>query len=1199
MLSVVHKTVTGRGAPVPKIEQMTGPTIATVPFRFHRSQQEESVADALQGIQHDSIAAVPFEQVGLQNIGRLGACEATACDLQSFLVVQPEREEESLPPMFSDCQRSSAEGAFQSYALSVECQDTKSSQDIIATFDPAVIKCPMLERMIDLFVCIMKVTNDEALPMSKVPSLSPQDECQLEQWNGKVPEPVDCCVQSLINLNCTGTPEAMAVNSWDGRLTYHELDVQSSLLADELVEIGVGPEKFVPVYSDKSRWVVVGMLAIMKAGGAFVLLEASHPLQRLGEICHKVQAEVILVSAQYFKNASELAPRRLVLGEDGYAGRSETRMNGDTKTWDTGTTVSVQHHNAVYAVFTSESTGKPKGAVITHRAFSTSSKALSKALHIDSLARVFQFSSYAFDVSIADILVTLVGGELGANWAHMTPSVARLLSPDQIPSVKTLVLSGEGMMATEISTWAKHVNLINAYGPAECSVDCCVRSSIQPASATINVTDIGFATGCALWVVDANNHERLVPIGAEGELIVEGPIVGREYLHDVENTVVAFIESPSWQVKLGRQVASPLYKTGDIVQYNVETGSLEFLRRKDNQVKLRGQRLELGEVEHHLQRAYPQAKDVLAELVTLGDNAQTSVMVAFIVQNLGHQPDLLKSMDSLLLHPTEDFRSEVRAAKSRLRTTVPTYMIPTMFLALVSKPLTTNGKSDRRKLRETVTALTQEQMAAYTGLPQEKVMPSNAKEASLHSMLSDILGRPSSDIGMDDNFFHLGADSITAIKLASVLRRKAGLLMSVADVFSKPTLRGIASALTTAETVRDSSPDQNYSLLGLNNIRSFLVDTIAPKLSFPIEDVVDVLPASRFQDTCIRERSFTHFLVEIQGPVDQRQVQSACQGLIERHAILRTVFLQYNPPETAQVVLRHVPMAFDVHDEENAASDLCSALCAPGLSQHVQFGVPSVSFALVRSHDGSRQTLIIKISHAQYDGISMAFLYEDLLTLLCGETPAPATDFSAHVHQSNDRQNAAAVSWWRELLHGASMTFLHDPSTPTNKASLDHPPITISKTIPTPSVPAGLTLATLIKAAWAWTLSKHTNTTDILFGQLVTGRSTNNTDSRTVGPCINILPVRVAVPVPVPATAHHSLLTHIHTQHARSLPFESTPAQHLPPETATETESSSSDIHWGSILQHQNITEYPRLARGPYRVSTRARFSSRRGQRRS
>ncbi|KAL8974053.1 MAG: hypothetical protein Q9197_001709 [Variospora fuerteventurae] len=1206
---VCGTAVTGRAAPVVGIEQMTGPTVATVPFRF-RFEEGESVAESLQRIQNDSTAAVPFEQLGLQNISRLGACEATACDFQSFLVIQPAQQDECLPPMFSECQKSSAEAAFHSYALTVECQETMHSVDIIATFDPAVIQESQLRRMIYLFENILHVTNDEALPMSKVPSISPQDECQLAQWNGNLPEPVDCCVQNLINLNCNMNPDAMAVHSWDGSLTYHELGVQSSNLASVLIEFGVGPEVFVPVYSDKSFWVVVGILAIMKAGGAFVLLDTSYPLPRLREICQRIQAEVILVSAQSFEDALELAPHRIALGQDGSLGSCDGserqdqkgEIHGKTNSLGMVTKTTLQPHNAVYAVFTSGTTGTAKGAVITHRAFSTSSKALAKAFKLDGLARVFQFSSYAFDVSIADMLVTLVSGacicipsnaqrerdmietinEFNANWMHLTPSVARLLSPDQIPSVKTVVLSGEAMTATEISTWAKHVTLINAYGPAECSVDCCVRPSIQPASSVTNAADIGFATGCALWVVDPNNHERLMPVGAEGELVVEGPIVGREYVGDVESTAAAFMESPLWQVQLGRPVASPLYKTGDMVRYNVETGSLQFLRRKDNQVKLRGQRLELGEVEHHLELAYPEARDVLAELVTFGDSVQPAALVAFIVQRSGYETPP-KLTESLLLHPTDKFRSEVRAAASRLRQSVPTYMIPTIVLAIAWKPLTTNGKSDRKRLRETVAGLTQEQMAAYTGLPAEKVMPSNAKETSLHSMLAEILGRPSSDIGMDDNFFHLGADSITAIKLAGVLRRKAGLLMSVADVFREPTLRGIASALTGAADTRATSStrhEQNYSLLALDDIPSFLINTLAPTLPFPIEDVVDVLPATHFQDTCIRERSLTYFLIEIRGPVDRHQVQNACQGLIEKHAILRTIFLQYQPPQIVQVVLRQIPVTFNVHEakEHEDTSDLCSTLCAQGLSDRVQFGRSPIEFTLLESPGSPSQSLIFKISHAQYDGISMAFLYEDLLALLCGSTTGAVTDYGSHVYQRYECKNTVALTWWRETLRGSSMTFLQEPNL-VRDLSQSLVPVTVGKVITTPSVPVGITLASLVKAAWACTLVLHTGSSDVVFGQLVNGRSAIN--SRVVGPCINTIPARVMFQGSWTAL---DLLTHVQNQHAHSLQYETTDFDEIV-ENSTEWERG---IQLGSVVQHQNIDEYPTLTQGNLGLSTSA-----------
>ena len=383
----------------------------------------------------------------------------------------------------------------------------------------------------------------------------------------------------------------------------------------------------------------------------------------------------------------------------------------------------------------------------------------------------------------------------------VTPSVLRLLSPEAIPSVKTITVGGEPLTRKDVERWAQNVQLINCYGPAECSY--CVTAS-EVLSNRSDPVNIGRGLGVICWVVDPGDHRKLVPIGAVGELVVEGPLVGCGYLHNQQITTKAFItDSPPWLNRLGR--TGTLYKTGDLVRYSMD-GSLRYIGRKDTQVKIYGQRLELGEVEYHVCQSFPHAREVITEVIQLSppDEEGQAMLAAFIWA--GETNSSEDDQTGQVLRPaTAEFLADAQQARQQLEQRIPNYMVPRVFISLYRVPLTHNGKVDRRLLRLHTSQMPREKLfASLTSEEKTKRAPTTKTEQLLRSIISEVLRKDPDDVGMDDDVFQLGMDSVVVFRFVR-LAKQHGLNIPATEVFRRPKVSDLAEVDEPRGSVTDEA----------------------------------------------------------------------------------------------------------------------------------------------------------------------------------------------------------------------------------------------------------------------------------------------------------------------------------------------------------------------------------------------------------
>lgn len=393
--------------------------------------------------------------------------------------------------------------------------------------------------------------------------MSPSELEKVWSRNVDTPPAVDRCVHHLILGQLLARPDAEAISSWDGNLTYRELDDLATRLSQHLTVLDVGPEVIVPICFEKTLWVVVAMLAVLKSGAAFVPLDASQSPERRERILCQTKARVMLASVQ---NSDAVAVFDGVVVTVGPDTMPTPRQPRDA-------IPQVSPDSMAYVLFTSGSTGQPNG-VVKHRAVSSSCSAHGSRLGFGVETRTLQFS-YTFDGAIVDIMTTLIFGcicipsdsqrlddvsrainDMAVNLAVLTPSVSRLVSPNDVPTLKVMILGCEAPTDNDFSRWeSSAVPVINGYGPTECTVFCALNdTSISKRYGC----HIGSPVGSNAWLVSPEDHDKLVPTGAIRELLVEGPILSRGYINDATRTAFAFIQDPAWLLRGFAWEAIPL-----------------------------------------------------------------------------------------------------------------------------------------------------------------------------------------------------------------------------------------------------------------------------------------------------------------------------------------------------------------------------------------------------------------------------------------------------------------------------------------------------------------------------------------------------------------------------------------------------------------------------------------------------------------
>ncbi|MEC4813417.1 MAG: amino acid adenylation domain-containing protein [Scytonema sp. PMC 1069.18] len=1002
-------------------------------------------------------------------------------------------------------------------------------------FDSATIA-----RMANHFQILLEgIVADPQKSVSELPLLTNSEQQQLLlKWNATFADyGTDCCLHQLFEAQVHRTPDAVAVVFEEEQLTYRELNQRANQLAHHLQALGVEPEVLVGIYLERSLEMVVSILGILKAGGAYVPLDPTYPKDRLAFILEDTQVSVLLTQEKFVEELPEHKAIIVCLDKGSEACILE---NADKPVSQVTT------NNLAYVIYTSGSTGKPKGVMNTHRGICNRLLWMQSAYQLTTVDRVLQKTPFSFDVSIWEFfwplmtgarlviarprghqdsayLVKLIG-EQQITTVHFVPSMLQLFleepGVERCNSLRQVMCSGEALpFKLQEQFFARlDAKLHNLYGPTEAAIDVtfwpCEQQSREytvPIGRPIANTQI--------YLLDT--HLQPLPIGVAGELHIGGTNLARGYLHQPEQTALKFIPNP-----FSNELGARLYKTGDLACYQPD-GSIKYLGRLDRQVKLRGFRIELSEIEAVLSQ-HPSVQEVVVLLQETNCNER---------REFTEQTNGISSLRRFLKGELTEF--EVKPALQRLiaycvtRQPVPTtmelrrflgeklpdYMIPAVFIMLDALPLTPNGKIDRRLLPDPGKNRPE--------LEKAFVAPSNNIEKVLAEVWSQVLGIDR--VGIHDNFFELGGDSIRSIQVVAKAQT-SGLVFSLQQIFQHQTIHKLALELTFAEP-------SSFSI-GKTEVFSLISEVDRQKLP---SDIEDAYPLSRVQAGVIFHSQYSPnslmyhdvFQYHLRVRFDVELLQRAVQQLVDRHPVLRTSFDLIHFTEPLQLVHKTVCIPLQVEDLRSLVPNQQNVAIATWIEveKNRRFDLtrpPLIRFFLHRLTDDTFY-LTLSCHNSILDGWSKASLLTELLHSYCAFLKAevcplePPPTISYRDFVALERmilESPEHKAYWAQKLEGSITTKL--PRWSSTPPVTEQSGIAVLDVPISPDVSNGLKklarraevpLKNVLLAAHLKVMSLLSGEADVLTGLESNSRLEEADGEKTLGTHTNTVPLRVKLTV--------------------------------------------------------------------------------------
>ncbi|MGW5637254.1 amino acid adenylation domain-containing protein, partial [Streptomyces sp. NPDC003832] len=1131
---VFGTTVSGRDSEVDGIASMVGLFINTLPTRVSWTPAEP-LGELLTRLQDEQARLLDHQHLGLAEIQRLtghageGELFDTLVVFENYPAEDDLRDPSGTVRITGDAFHDAVHYPLALVVKPGERLDLRLKHHADRLDGDTVrVLGDRLVRVLDA------IAADPARPTASVDLLSPDEALRAHPAGEERAVPETTLARAFAD-QAARTPDATAVVFAGERLTYAELDARAEALALRLRARGATPGTFVAVAVPRSAELMVALLGVLKSGAAYLPVDLDYPADRVAHMLADSRATtVVTLSTTADRLPAEAADTILLLDhdedlrEDLHAHGDEDRHEPPARPTETREALP---DDPAYLIYTSGSTGLPKGVIVTHRAIVNRLAWMQGAYPLTADDRVLQKTPSSFDVSVWEFfwpllegaavvlarpdghrdpahLVSLVRQE-AVTTLHFVPSMLEaFLQADEVTedsswaaSLRRVLSSGEALPAAAARRWREltGVPLHNLYGPTEAAVDV----THHPCGDDDEGTSVPI--GRPVWNTGLRVLDtclRPVPDGVPGELYLTGVQLARGYHDRPALTAERFTADP-----YGPR-GSRMYRTGDLVRRRPD-GVIEYLGRTDRQVKLRGNRIEPGEIEAALTRL----PAVAGAAVTVRDNA----LVAYVV-------------------PAAGAETEPAALRDALADALPTAMVPTAYVVLDALPLTPSGKLDRGAL------------PAPRAVRAEARAPRNPREQLLTEIFAAVLKLP--DAGVDDDFFLLGGDSISSIAVASRARR-AGLAIGPREVFEHRT----PAALAAAATVEDTSAAPRPSAFALTDEERARVERLAPGR---VEDVWPLAPLqeglffhSTYDDGALDVYT-VHESFDFTAGVDAERLRAATRTLLARNPSLRAGFTSEGLRQPVQFIVRDagVPLTeIDLSALPAAEQDAQMAeLMDQSRARRFDLGDPLLfRMLLVRLGEGRGDRLVVGRHLILWDGWS-AWLFLDQLFALYESGGDPAglarpgsyRDYLTWLEQQDD---TGATRAWRTALAGFEEPTLLvpavddrglEPVVPEHlEAVLD--PGTAARLRDT-ARQHGLTLNTVLNAAWGLVLAGASGRADIAFGTTVAGRPSEVPDvENVIGMFLNTVPARIAFDPREPVL---DLLRRVQRERLDVMPYE-------------------------------------------------------------
>jgi amino acid adenylation domain-containing protein len=916
--------------------------------------------------------------------------------------------------------------------------------------------------------------------------------------------------------------------------TYRQLDEEANKIAHLLIDRGAKPGDIIATSFDKCPEASFAFYGILKAGCAFCAIDPTAPAARKAFILQDSNARVLLTSESIRSELRELTQCDVI-----------DLINLEDKDNLSTSSVSVSElspSSVSYVLYTSGTTGTPKGCEITHDnavQLVMSFKRLFKGRWTDE-SRWLQFASYHFDVSVLeqfwtwivgmrlvcaprDLILEDIAGFLDTmqiTHLDLTPSLGRLLDPALVPSLHrgVFITGGESLKQDQINTWGDVGCLFNFYGPTECTIGVTVFPCVPKEGKPSNIGWQFDNVGC---YVLAPGTQTPVLRGAIGELCISGKLVGKGYLNRPELTADCF----PYLDNFGERV----YRTGDLVRL-FHDGSIDFLGRKDNQVKLRGQRLEIDEIEAVI-KGCQNTQDTVC-VVAKHPKQQKDQLIAFIGINESRKqgkPELC---------PAESTKHLIQTARTACEEHLPGYMVPTHFLPIERIPLSVNNKVEEKLLRQLYADLPTAVIQAYAA-PADDQQSLSDGERKIAQVLAELLKIDDKDLTPMSNIFSLGLNSISAIQFSSKLKTSGFSTAQVATVLKNATISKLTNALATSTNHSDGEVANAKQVISACRQRH--MGTVARVLRCKVDDIEAVAPCTPLQQGIISrslasESSlyFNSFKYNAQG-VDLTKLEKAFNQALERTQILRTFFVETDDGYVQAVrKTGHLPWwTLEVYDLASVDSVFAKRKQKWRSYNTTHLTVP---FEIVVVRSGSETFVSVDLHHALYDGNSFDLLMNNVGKLYNSQDADFGKPFIDCLAFGPLRNVQGAKQFWADHLRDvepASMAPLVE-----NEAGQDVLCAASLKILTQADElrrSLGVTVQALVQATWIAVLRKHYQGA---IGTVVSGRSIDfDGIENVIGPLFNTIPFYLRCE---PGDSWQTLVKRCHNFNATALPYQHT-----------------------------------------------------------